>query len=322
MRVLVTSASRKVGLVRAFRDALSAEGGGAVLAADASPLSAALYVADGHVLLPRSTHPEFLDFLVDYCRREAVRLVVPTRDEELPIFAAHRERFTEVGTVMLVPSPEVVRVCQDKAAFLDACEAAGLATPRRVDFSIPGLRFPLFVKPRFGKGSRLTFRADDARDLDLALGKVPDPIVQELVEAPEFTIDLFADLDGRVLSVVPRERMLVLGGESFISRTVKSVPLIEAAIRLARELGLTGHNTIQCFLDGARIPFIEVNPRFGGAAALSFAAGAPSPRFLVRLLQGKTVARAVDDFRDGLVMLRYTEDLFLEPGRLGTRSVP
>ena len=47
MNVLVTSASRKVGLVRAFKRATAAVGDGRVVAVDISPLAAALYEADG-----------------------------------------------------------------------------------------------------------------------------------------------------------------------------------------------------------------------------------------------------------------------------------
>ena len=39
MNVLITSASRKVWLVRAFQRAVEAEGGGLVIAVDASPYS-------------------------------------------------------------------------------------------------------------------------------------------------------------------------------------------------------------------------------------------------------------------------------------------
>ena len=130
------------------------------------------------------------------------------------------------------------------------------------------------------------------------------------------TIDLFADFSGNIISVVPRQRILVVGGESYVSCTVKNPRLRDEAIRLSRALGLEGHNTIQCFLHEGRVKFIEVNARYGGAAALGFAAGANTPRDLVRLVQGKEVAPHIDDFRDGLYMLRYTEDRFLDRGSL------
>jgi carbamoyl-phosphate synthase large subunit len=315
MNVVITSASRKVGLVRAFQRAVAAEGGGRVIAADVSPLAAALYVADAPALVPRSDDPEFADALLALCRRYDARLVVPTRDEELPILAAAAGRFAAAGIHVLVPPPAVVRTCQDKLRFLEACAAAGLETPARLDPAHPG-RFPVFVKPRFGKGSRGVARVDGPDELAAVLRRTPEPIVQELVEAPEFTVDLFADLDGQVLSAVPRERMVIFGGESFVSRVVRSPAIERASLRLSQSLGLTGHATIQCFLRAEQVLFIEVNPRYGGAAHLSFAAGAPSPQFAVRRLLGRPVERAVDAFRDGLVMLRFTDDVYLEPAQL------
>jgi carbamoyl-phosphate synthase large subunit len=220
----------------------------------------------------------------------------------------------------MVAAPAVIRACQDKALFLDACAAAGLATPARVNPSGP-IPFPVFVKPRIGKGGRDIRRVDGPEELKQALRRVPDAVVQAYVEAPEFTVDLFADLSGRVLSAVPRERVVVFGGESFVSRVVKGPEIAEASKRLAQALGLVGHNTIQCFFDGDQVLFIEVNPRYGGAAHLSFAAGAPSPRWLVRLVQGKPVEVAHADLREGLVMLRYTEDMYLDASQLAKREL-
>jgi putative hydrolase of the HAD superfamily len=125
---------------------------------------------------------------------------------------------------------------------------------------------------------------------------IDDPsqwIVQEYIDWPEYTVDLLADFNGRVLSVVPRSRQLVVAGESYVSRTANAPQMIEESVRLAAALHLVGHNTIQCFWNGADVKFIEVNPRFGG-----------------------TLAPQVEQFESDLVMLRFTDDLFVKAGDL------
>lgn len=316
MNVLITSASRKVSLVRAFQEAVAKTGGGRVIAVDVSPLAAALYLADAHFLVPPTDEDGFLPHLLDLCEQEEVGLVIPTRDEELPFFAKHREAFENVGTRVMVPSLETVQICQDKRRFAAFAAEKGFATPA-VLATVPADAFPVFVRPRWGKGSRDTRVAHTSSELESALaGLDGEGLVQEYVHAPEFTIDLFADFHGRALSVVPRQRLIIFGGESFVGRTTKNALLRDQAIDLAGALGLVGHNTLQCFLRDGEVLFIEVNPRYGGGAHLGFAAGAPTPLFLVQLLQGRDFDPRLDDWKDGYHMLRYTEDLFLEEGSL------
>lgn len=322
MNVLITSASRKVGLVRAFQQALAQEGGGKVIAVDASPLAPALYLADEHYLVPLSHKPEFLAVMLRLCEQIDIQLLIPTRDEELPFFAEHKGKFADVGTFVMVPDSATVSICQDKKLFIKFCQQNGFAIPRSyesVDLPIH-VGFPLFIKPRRGKGGRHTVRVNSKAELELVLKHVPDAIIQEFVQASEYTIDLFADFAGQVISVVPRERVRIIGGESFVGRTCSHPTLIREAIRLATKLALIGHNTIQCFLDNGTAKFIEVNPRFGGGAHLGFAAGVPTPLFLVKLLKGETLNPRVGEFKDNYVMLRYTTDLFLDPGSLIDRT--
>jgi carbamoyl-phosphate synthase large subunit len=212
--VLITSASRKVLLVRAFRDALASLGGGRVLAADVSPLSAALLEADAARLVPRSDSQGFVAALSRLCREEAIGLIVPTRDEELPILAAARDNFVDQGTLILVSAPAAIEVCRDKVRFGAAARAAGLDTPRIYDDPATA-PLPAFVKARTGKGA---WGAATVRTREAMLAAVAaldgDAVVQELIEAPEYTIDVFVDLDGRPISCIPRERIAVIGGES------------------------------------------------------------------------------------------------------------
>lgn len=311
MNVLITSASRKVTLVKYFQKALSEEGEGKVIAVDINPISPALYFADDYFLIPKSDDPNFIDAMMRLCKKQDIRLLLPTRDEELPLFAAHKKEFLEIHTLVMVPDPETVAICQDKKRFGEFCHDKGLGTPRLIEReNVTADKFPLFVKARFGKGSKGIAQADSFEDLGYWLKHVEDPIIQEYVDAPEFTVDLFADFEGRIISVIPRQRMYVFGGESFITKTVRHTSIIEESFRLAEELKLVGHNTIQCFLDGGTVKFIEVNPRYGGASHLGFAAGASTPLFLVKLLHGRPV-EPITDFKDDYLMLRYTDDLFI-----------
>ncbi len=314
MNVLITSASRKVSLVKAFQHALAEEGGGKVITIDASPRSAALYVADESYITPPGTGKDFIERVQDICRKHDIRLVVPTRDEELPIFSNERDNFLEMGITVMVPDLSVVQTCLDKRLFIDFCMSNGFLVPKTYspDKLFSALDLPLFIRGRFGKGSTTAFRVDTLEELEYLLKKLDNPVIQECIDADEYTIDLFADLEGNIISVVPRKRLFVLGGESFVGITSKNWNLIDEAVRLAKALKLTGHNTIQCFLKDDKVLFIEVNPRYGGGANLGFASGAFTPRYLVQIVAGQSPAPRIGEFKDRLLMLRYTDDLFLE----------
>lgn len=319
--VLITSASRKVSLVRAFQSALAKRAGGNVIAVDVSPYAPALYVADRNFLIPRSNDPEFMPTLLRLCEVERITLIVPTRDEELPLFAEARPLFEKIGARVLVSASETIRNCQDKSAFIAFCREHGIAIPKTFQGDEwRQSKFPFFVKPRSGKGGIGARMVATELEMQTTLEHPGEWIIQECVDAPEYTVDLLADFEGRVISAVPRLRRFVVSGESYVSITEKEPTLIEESIRLATKLHLIGHNTIQCFWDGQQVKFIEVNPRFGGAAALGIAAGADTPSLLLRLLDGESVPSQIGQFESNLTMLRYTDDLFLKSNELTSRK--
>ncbi|MCI4626014.1 MAG: ATP-grasp domain-containing protein [Candidatus Magnetoovum sp. WYHC-5] len=315
MNILITSASRKVSLVNSFKEAILKEGyKGKVYAADISPLSPALYSADECLLLPASASPGFIKKVIELCLQKDIKLLIPTRDEELPLFAYHKDTFTKAGVTVMVGSSETVNLCQNKAEFIDFCKKNGFLVPKVYSaYDINGdVPFPLFIKPCVGKGGRFTRVVNNKLEIEAALMAMPDAIIQEYLDLPEYTIDVFCNFKGDVISVVPRERINVFGGESFTGCPVNNPVLIEEAVRIAKTLKLIGHNTIQCFWDGYLVKFIEVNPRFGGGAILSIKAGLNSPGFLIRLIAQEEVLPCIGEFTNNLYMLRYVEDVFVE----------
>ncbi len=310
LNVLITSASRKVSLIKAFQKALILEDSGKVIAVDANSRSAALLFADDSFVAPRGLGNEFFEFILNLCIKEEIGLVVPTRDEELPVFAQKRELFESIGIAVMVPSQNTVINCQDKAKFARFCVKNYFSVPAILAADrIP--HFPVFVRARRGKGSMSSFKCLNRPELDLLNGRFHQPLIQEYIDADEYTVDLYFTLSGIPISAVPRLRISTFGGESFIGRTSLHWPIIEESIRLGVELKLRGHNTVQCFDHDGRVKFIEVNPRFGGGANLGFAAGVLTPSYLIGEILGKTVKPGVGKFTSDLTMLRYTEDRFV-----------
>ncbi len=68
-----------------------------------------------------------------------------------------------------------------------------------------------------------------ARELEFFLRLRPDPVVQEYLDGPEFTIDVLCDFEGAPLSIVPRERVVIRAGVIDRGRTVNDPRLIALA---------------------------------------------------------------------------------------------
>ena len=321
INILVTAASRRVALIRAFGSALSRlELKGNVITTDLNDLSPGLYFGDRHYIAPLTTDPEYIPLIKSICANENIGLLIPTIDDELPIFGKCRHEFEEMDVRVAVSGETTGLVCNDKHSsyhfFKDrSIPFARTWLPEELDREM--LKYPLFLKPRSGRGSVGAFPIKNRRELDFFLEYVPGAVIQEFLAGTEYTIDVLADFDGRVISVVPRERMVIRSGVSDRGRTLRHSGLIKLAVEAAEAMELRGPANIQVKLEGDDAVIFEVNPRFSGGIPLTIAAGADFPGWLIEMCRGRGPEPCIGDFTDGLIMACYEEALFLPSGTMG-----
>jgi carbamoyl-phosphate synthase large subunit len=192
-------------------------------------------------------------------------------------------------------------------------DAAQSWLPEDITPAVPDV---LFIKPRVGRGSVGAFLIRNRQELDFFVGYVNTPVIQEFLQGPEFTIDVLCDEDGRALSIVPRERILIRAGVSDRGRTVR-IPALEAlAARVVEAIPFVGPVNIQCRMRGDTPVVFEINPRFSGGIALTIAAGADFPAMLVRMAAGEPMVPAIGDYRADLWMTNFETAMFLPSGSL------
>ncbi|WP_342305958.1 ATP-grasp domain-containing protein [Methanolobus sp. ZRKC5] len=311
--VLITSVSTKVLLVKEFKKALAEEEDeGKVIGIDIDPLSAALYFCDEYAICPRLDSPDYLNYIEKLCIEKKVRLIVATRDEDVLYLSKHKKHIeNRTMAKVMVPDIEIAKICSDKFDFFRFLQEHDLPAIISWTEICDNITYPCALKSRSGAGARKFYIAKDKEDLSKLIGNIEDPIIQEYVEGTEYSIDYFSDFDGNYISLVPRVRIKVVSGESKIGITVNDQEINDLCISLATKMKLTGHNVIQCFRTAlGDVKFIEVNPRFGGASNLSFAAGRSTPLYLIKLLNKNEID--VKPFKEGLKMLRYSEDIFID----------
>jgi carbamoyl-phosphate synthase large subunit len=308
----------------AFKRAMEAlDVRGQVYGADWSPLAPAFHVADKSFLVPGVNAPDYVDELLDVCRKNKVGLVIPLIDWELQVLAEAKERFAEAGARMLVSSPRVVEICRDKKKTFDFLHEGGWGSPRVFSYEeAQDGPFPLFMKPRFGSSTRHVRFLRNRLALKRYVRHRNRAVIQEVVRGTEYTVDVYAGLDGVPRVAVPRQRIQVRAGEVAKARTVRHRPIIERSMEVVQGLGeCAGVITVQCFLtaDG-EIKFFDINPRFGGGVPLAIKAGAHFPRWIILEHLGEDPEIPPDGWEEGLVMLRYDAEVFCKEKDVGPLS--
>jgi carbamoyl-phosphate synthase large subunit len=178
-------------------------------------------------------------------------------------------------------------------------------------------RLPLMVKPDDGSASSMVFKAETDEQLEFFRRYVPNAIIQEFIDGDEYTLDVFADLSGTVRCVVPRLRIEVRAGEVSKGMIVKHDRIIGLGKKVGECLpGACGCITLQCIENRqGEIKMVEINPRFGGGVPLAIEAGADMPKWVLQMVMGQEVGDVEHSYRDGLMMLRYDDAIFVQhPG--------
>ncbi|WP_044640748.1 ATP-grasp domain-containing protein [Risungbinella massiliensis] len=314
--LLILNARRRVFFVNALKRYFLKEGLPVGIAStDTDTLDPIKHFVDRFTVLPPITDKTFSDFLCSFIEKADIRGLMVWYDADFPHIAAIRKRIEQLGVSVLLPSFETINICNDKRSTDTFMRKHGILVPEffaDIDEVLQkgSLPYPLIVKPYDGAGSMHVYKVKNTDELKVIRNWVPNPIAQKYIEGVHYTVDVFNDLAGKPISVVPRTRIKVRDSESLISKIEMKSNIIEIASKVASLLGEPGPMNVQLIEDeNGNAYVIEVNARIGGGTDLTIQAGAPFHIWTAQLLLGMPI-NPEHTVQDGLIMTRYYESIF------------
>lgn len=256
-------------------------------------------------------NPDLHSDLLRVCRENRIAAVVPFVDGAV----APAAELAKEGIFVPAADSMLCSMAFDKVMAQGWFEGLDLPVPEVLESPTRLGTKAYIAKPRFGSASKgiHILRAPD--DLNSLPAPEADYLIQEYIaDREEYTVDCYVHtVSGEILAAVPRKRLEVSGGE--VTRTVTfSDSEMEALARRTLELtGLRGAVTVQMLRDKStgRLMLMEINPRLGGGAVCSVAAGAPLPEYILRqaLNMECTPARWIA----GVEIARYPQEVVFSP---------
>lgn len=250
---------------------------------DVNPLSAGLYWADESFLVPPANSTNYLDSIWSLLDRTRPDIMLVGTDVELgPLACARLELEREFGTRVIVSSPEVVAIADDKYEtsrfFSDhgfPAPASALVNDREgVERLISEYGFPLVVKPCVGARSYGVDVVHDWPALEYAMLHVERGVVQECIgdDQQEYTASGLY-FDDRCDAVIVMRRDL-RDGNTYRAFTVRDTVLDGLVKAWTEALKPFGPANFQFRIDRFGVPKVfEINGRFSGTTPLRARAG-------------------------------------------------
>ncbi|WP_299113598.1 ATP-grasp domain-containing protein [uncultured Winogradskyella sp.] len=318
MNILITSAGRRVSLVRSFQKELKKFfPESKVFASDSKPqLSAACQVADHYFEVPRLDEVLYFEEFVGLCQQHNIKLIIPTIDTELLQLAQNKARLEKEGILVAISSVDFIKKCRNKRAIHSFFKAKGLSVAK--EYKKDSYSLPMFIKPYDGSRSVDTYlinEKSELRDYHFENDKLMFLEYLDHNDFTEYTCDLYYDKNNELKCAVPRKRLEVRDGEVYKALTQNNALVTYIRQHLLHMEGAVACITAQFFLhnsDESKIYAIEINPRFGGGYPLSYLAGANFPKWIIEeYLLDNVIEDNFDSWESDLLMIRYDDEILV-----------
>lgn len=323
MNVLLTSVGRRAYMVKYFKEVLGAEG--QVHVCNSDNKSIAFKYADKKVISPLIYDDNYIPFLVGYCKENKIDIIVSLFDIDLLMLAKHKKEFQDLGTNVIVSSPEIIEICNDKWMTYEFLTTNGFNAPKSFlkiedvmkNIEEGALSYPIIVKPRYGCGSISVEIAYDKEDLKYLTKKANQEITtsylkyesavtedkiiyQECLKGQEYGADIINDLNGNMQNIIVRKKIAMRSGETDIAELVDEPIIRDELKRLGSITKHIANMDCDVFLVDDKPYILEMNARFGGGYPFSHMGGCNLPQAIVNWVEGKEVSQKMISAKTGI----------------------
>jgi len=329
MNVMFTCAGRRNYLLKFFKEILGNKG--LIIAGDLDDHASALQEADKAFKLPEIYDDNYFSTLLEICKKNDVKLIIPLNDLELPLLAKIQGKFKESGIIPVISSSEVIDICFDKVKTRDFLEKIKIKVPKtylslekaKQDLKDDIIKFPVVIKPRWGSGSLNMFYPKNMEQLELAYklisseiknsilakanydSKESPIIIQEKIEGIEYGIDIVNDLKGNYSTTFTKKKLSMRCGETDKAVTIKDERLEILGETIGKNLKHVGNLDCDIIEKDGRLYVIDMNPRFGGHYPFAHIAGANIPLALIKWANNEIPDSSWKNMKPNITSAKY-----------------
>ena len=303
---------------------------------------------DEYYQVPSYTNSNYVDILLEICKKENVDVFFPHISMELPYILERKTDFDALGVKVAISEKDTLSTANSKYKLYEHMKRIGLTVPKYflVD-SVETLcehiselgypQRPVCVKMTENSGSRgvrilradvdkahlfmrdkpssMNVTLDEMCDILSQCNPMPEIIAMEFLPGVEYTVDLLAD-HGKVLYIAGRRNTsssLSIAQSSVVEKKSSAYQLCEDIVR---ELKLDGNIGFDFMLDEDDTPWLtDLNPRVTATIVLYAGAGMNLPYLRVKQLLGEQLPKI--DLKYGTKLIRkYWDVLYDDHGMI------
>lgn len=318
MNILILSAGTRNKIVQYFKKEL--QGKGVVVATDMSDLAPAIYEADKYYIVPRMTEPNYLNIILDICKKEKINGVLSLIDPELSLIAEHKAQFESVGTTVVGSSYDLCEMALDKYQMFTWLLKHGYKCAKSYidkeaffkEVDSGDITYPVFVKPERGSASIAISKVYDKETVKLLFEHDDGLMIQEFLNGQEIGADVYIDMiSGDIISIFIKKKLKMRAGETDKAVSFKDEKLFELIRKFVTEAGFRGQIDIDIFEIDGEYYISEVNPRFGGGYPHAYECGCNHMKLIVDNLNGVVNTAAIGAYEEGVCMMKYNEIMIM-----------
>src|SRR5690606_1059282 len=152
--------------------------------------------------LPFFNQDNFIQHLKHIIKEYKIDAVYPAMDAVITFL---KDKEGDLGCKVIASDKVTTEICLSKLKTYHTLEEE-INTPKIFDSIEEVSKFPVFLKPNIGYGSRGAKKVNNLEEGRMHLDSFPDSLILEFLPGKEYTVDCFTDRHGKLLYYGARER--------------------------------------------------------------------------------------------------------------------
>ena len=221
--------------------------------------------------LPFITDEKFIAEIKKIVDERHIDAIYPAMDAVIKVLKTNEEL---LGCKVIASCAETTEICLSKSRTYEKL-AGIIKTPVTYKNEKEVVKYPVFVKPDVGYGSRGAKKISTEAELRVYISENPQSLICEYLSGKEYTVDCFTDFNGNLTVVKPRERCRVMNGISVNTKpVVDNGEFKDFAYKINNKIKFNGAWFFQVKRDeNGVLTLLEIASRFGGSSSLFRAKG-------------------------------------------------